>query len=82
MNKFILKVRKKGIIILPKKLRVKDGFSEGSLIIAEVRENEVLLRPLRPVTVRIDWAIVEKLLSEEKVLEEEKLREVFGKIHS
>jgi len=80
MTLFILKVRKKGVVILPKKLRTKAGIEEDSEVIAEIKGNEVLLRPLKPVVVRVDWAIAEKILYEEDKIEEEKLREIFKEL--
>ena len=80
MTLFILKVRKKGVIILPKELRARAGIEEDSEVIAEIKGNEVLLRPLKPVIVRVDWAAVEKILHEEDKVEEEKLREIFKEL--
>jgi AbrB family looped-hinge helix DNA binding protein len=80
MTLFILKVRKKGVVILPKELRAGAGIEEDSEVIAEIKGNEVLLRPLKPVIVRVDWAAVEKILREEDKVEEEKLREIFKEL--
>jgi len=80
MTLFILKVRKKGVVILPKELRARAGIEEDSEVIAEIKGNEVLLRPLKPVIVRVDWAAVEKILHEEDKVEEEKLREIFKEL--
>jgi AbrB family looped-hinge helix DNA binding protein len=80
MSLFILKVRKKGVVILPKELRAKAGIEEDSEVIAEIKGSEVLLRPLKPVVVRVDWATVEKILHEEDKVEEEKLREIFKEL--
>ena len=80
MTLFILKVRKKGVVILPKELRTKVGIEEDSEVIAEIKGNEVLLRPLKPVVVRVDWTAVEKILYEEDKIEEEKLREIFKEL--
>jgi AbrB family looped-hinge helix DNA binding protein len=82
MALFILKVRKKGIVILPKELRTKAGIEENSDVVAEIRGNEVLLRSLKPVIVRVDWATVEKILHEEEKVEEEKLREILKEVRS
>jgi len=82
MALFILKVRKKGVVILPKELRTKTGIEEDSEVVAEIRGNEVLLRPLKPVIVRVDWASVEKILHEGNKVEEEKLREILTELRS
>jgi AbrB family looped-hinge helix DNA binding protein len=50
MDRFVLKVGKKGVVILPKRLRAEAGIEEESLILAEVRNNNIILRPLKPVT--------------------------------
>ncbi|MFZ8823905.1 MAG: AbrB/MazE/SpoVT family DNA-binding domain-containing protein [Desulfurococcales archaeon] len=82
MDRFVLKVGKKGVVILPKRLRAEAGIEEESLILAEVRDNNIILRPLKPVTVSIDWAVVEKLLAEEREDEEEKVLELLKQLRS
>ncbi|MCE4607222.1 MAG: AbrB/MazE/SpoVT family DNA-binding domain-containing protein [Desulfurococcales archaeon] len=67
--RIILKVRKKGIIILPKKLREALGVEEGSEVIASVVGDKAVLRALKPKIVDIDPDIVDKLLHEEYELE-------------
>lgn len=75
----VLKIRKKGILILPKKLREKIGINEGDNVIVEVREDMLIIRPLKPKIVDIDVSLLEKLLSEEFRLETQKYREIFRK---
>ncbi len=82
MERFILKVRRKGVIILPKELRLGAGIEENSVVLAEITERGVLLRALKPVTVRVDPALIERILSEEGRLEEERLREIVENIRS
>jgi len=43
-KKFALRVRKKGIVILPKALRIAAGIDEGSFLIAEIREEGLILK--------------------------------------
>ena len=81
MSRFVLKVRKKGVLILPKALRKTIGINEGE-VLAEAKEDMIIIKPLKPKVVKIDQRVVEELLSEEKRLEEEKFREIFGKIRS
>lgn len=40
------KIGKKGTVVIPAELRRKYGFEEGSMVIAEAREEGVLLRPV------------------------------------
>jgi bifunctional DNA-binding transcriptional regulator/antitoxin component of YhaV-PrlF toxin-antitoxin module len=75
-----LKVRKRGVVILSKELRSKAGIEEDSEAVAEIRGNEVLLRLLKPVIVRVDWAAVEEILHEEDEVEEEKLRKILKEL--
>jgi len=75
----VLKVRKKGVLILPKALRKATGIDEGE-VVAEAEENTIIIKPLKPRVVKIDQCIVEELLNEERRLEEEKFREILGKI--
>jgi len=78
---FILKVRKRGVVILSKELKSKVGIEEDSEAVAEIRGNEVL-STLKPVIVRVDWAAVEKILHEEDEVEEEKLRKILKELCS
>lgn len=65
----VLKVRKKGIIILPKRLREVLGVDEGDEIIVEVADRKLVMRALKPRVVDVDPEIVERLLREEYDLE-------------
>jgi len=67
--KTVLRVRKKGILILPKKIREACSINEGDDVIVEVKENMLIIRPLRPKIVDVDLKLIEKLLSEEFALE-------------
>lgn len=77
-----MKVRRKGVIILPKELRLRAGIEENSIVLAEITEKGVLLRALKPITVRVDPAVIERILSEEGRLEEEKLRKIIDNTRS
>ncbi len=65
----VLKVGRKGIVVLPKRLREALGVGEGDEIVAEVRGGEAVLRPLKPVVVDVDPSLVEGILREEYELE-------------
>lgn len=41
----VSKVGKRGAVVIPAELRRRFGFAEGSLVIAEAREDGVLIRP-------------------------------------
>jgi AbrB family looped-hinge helix DNA binding protein len=45
MESDVSKVGKRGTIVLPAKLRRRFGIEEGSLVVAEEREDGVLIRP-------------------------------------
>jgi len=66
----ILKVRKKGILILPKRLRDEVDIKEGDEVSVEVRGNSLVITPFKPKVVDIDLNFVESLLREEVRLEE------------
>ena len=70
--RIVLKVRKKGIIILPKKLREEVGIREGDEVVVEVEKDRLVLRVLKPKIVDVDPILVEKLLREEYEIEKEK----------
>ena len=62
----ILKVRKKGILILPKALRDKTGIREDSDVLVEVRGDSIVLKPLEPKIVDVDPHIINRVVEEEK----------------
>jgi len=74
--RFLLKIRRKGILILPKKLREAVGFEEGDEVIVEVVGDSLVLRALKPKVVDVDPKFVEELLEEDK-FEEHRYKRVF-----
>ena len=75
---FLLRVRKKGVIILPKKLREAVGVGEGDVVIAEVEGEKIVLRPLKPLVVDVDPRVVDEILREGIELERDRYRGVLG----
>jgi AbrB family looped-hinge helix DNA binding protein len=55
-----LKVREKGVLILPKELRQKAGIKEGSMVTASAFEDGIVLSPK-------EINVVEKLLGMAKI---------------
>ncbi len=53
MDSKVSKVGKRGTIVLPAKLRRRFGIEEGSLIVAEEREEGVLIRPAVALPVEV-----------------------------
>ncbi len=75
--KMVLKVRKKGVLILPKKLREASGIDEDSEVVVEAKQNMLVVKPFKPPTVvDVDPKLVEKILSEEHELERRKYGEI------
>jgi len=72
----VLKVRRKGILILPKEIREKVGIEEDSEVIVEIKDNSIIIKPLKPKVVRVDPGIIEEFLREEYVLEERRYEEI------
>lgn len=60
----ILKVHKKGIVVLPKRLREAVGISEGDCVVVEVVGEELVLRVLKPRVVDVDPEAIERILRE------------------
>jgi len=77
MMKVVLKLRKKGILIIPKKLREISGIQEGDEVLVEAREGIIKITPLKPKIVDIDPKLVEEILREELRLEEKKYESIF-----
>jgi len=73
----ILKVRKKGILILPKRLREVTGIEEGDDVIVEAEEGRLIIKVLRPKVVDVDPDLVERFLREEYELEKRKYEGLF-----
>ncbi len=72
---FLCKVSSKGTIFIPKAAREYVGISEKSVVILEVDKEKIIIKPLRVTRVKIDKETrlkIEKILSEEYILEEEK----------
>lgn len=70
--RFVLKVRRKGVLILPKRVREIAGISEGDEVIVEAERNMLIIRVLKPKVVDVDPSVVENLLREEYELERRK----------
>ncbi len=68
----VLRVRKKGVIILPKSLREALSVKEGDELLAEVKDGKLVIKPLRPKIADVDPEAVERLLREERIREEER----------
>jgi len=74
--KTVLKVGRKGFIVLPKAFRERVGIEEGGEVLAEVVGDTIVLKPLKPRVVDIDPRTVEAILAEERGEWEERLRKV------
>ena len=72
-----VRVRKKGVIILPKDVRKKLDIKENDVLLGEIRDGELILRPLKPKIVRVDPKVVEEALKEEGEAERRKEEEMF-----
>jgi looped-hinge helix DNA binding domain, AbrB family len=73
-----IKLRKKGVIILPKDVREKLGVKENDILLGEMKGEELVLRPLKPKIVRVDPKMVEEILKEEGEAERRKEEEIFN----
>ncbi len=66
--RMVLKIHKKGILVLPKKLREILGVNEGDEVVAEVVGDSIVLRALKPKVVDVDPKIIDEILREERGL--------------
>jgi len=80
--KTILKVGRKGIVIIPKAFREKVGIKEGSKVVLEVIEDSLVLKPLKPLIVDIDPEMLHKVILEERKEWEERLDRIVRKAGS
>jgi AbrB family looped-hinge helix DNA binding protein len=53
MEKETTKVGRRGVVVIPFSLRKKYGFEEGSLVVAEAREEGILLRPMVALPIEV-----------------------------
>jgi bifunctional DNA-binding transcriptional regulator/antitoxin component of YhaV-PrlF toxin-antitoxin module len=72
----VLRVRRKGVVILPKALRAVAGIEEDGEVVAEASPGVVVLRPLRLREVDVDPEAVERVLREEGEAEARKLHDL------
>ncbi len=72
----VLRVRRKGVVILPKALRAAAGIEEDGEVVAEAGPGVVVLRPLRLREVDVDPEAVERVLREEGEAEARKLHDL------
>ena len=74
------KVGKRGTVVIPSRLRKRFGIAEGSYVVAEEREDGILIRPaaVTPVEVYSPERVAEFLLSNSLTAEDyaKNLREV------
>lgn len=61
----IVRVGRKGLIVIPVDVREALGISEGSLLSLELGEGVVILKPLKPLRVRLG-ARVQEIVRESK----------------
>ncbi|RLE78614.1 MAG: hypothetical protein DRJ36_04370 [Thermoprotei archaeon] len=59
MDKVVTKVGKKGIIVIPKKIREYLGFGEGDVLVIRVSENKLVLERYVPKRVKLGGKISE-----------------------
>ena len=64
----VVKVGRKGVIVLPKAVRETLGLREGSLILLELEGGEITLRPLTPRRVSLGGR-VSRIVREAKLEE-------------
>ena len=78
------RVLKKGVVVIPKVLREEVGIKEGDLVVVKRVEDRIVIEPLerRLTLVTVDSGLVDRILrevdEEEKRLEMEKLKRIFG----
>ena len=68
----ITRVGRKGVIVIPKKLRESLGIKEGSHVMMVIRDNAIVIKPFEPRRVKLDGKvsqIVARLKREEIQLE-------------
>jgi len=80
--KTVLKVGRKGIVVIPKAFREKVGIEEGGKVVLEIVDNSLVLKPLKPLVVDIDPEVLRKVILEEKREWEERIDRVAREVSS
>jgi len=80
--KVVLRVGRRGVIVLPKAFRERVGIEEGGLVEVEVVGDSIVLRPLKPLTVDIDPSVASSLIAKERRRWEGRLKRVAGETSS
>jgi AbrB family looped-hinge helix DNA binding protein len=62
----LVRVGRKGVVVIPKALREAVNIGEGDELVAEVVGDAIVLRPLRPKVVDIDVEEADRVISEER----------------
>ena len=65
VNATILRIDRRDILRLSKQLMREVDLKEGDEVIVEVKDNTLIIKPLKPKIVDIDMEIIEHLLREE-----------------
>jgi len=84
VTEHVTRVLKKGVVVIPKVLREEVGIKEGDLVVVKRVEDRIVIEPLerRLTLVTVDSGLVDRILrevdEEEKRLEMEKLKRIFG----
>ena len=74
MKSKVIRIGKKGVIVIPVEVREALGINEGSLLSLELAEDKIILKPLKPLRVRLGkrvQEIVREVKREELELEED-----------
>ncbi|NPA97081.1 MAG: AbrB/MazE/SpoVT family DNA-binding domain-containing protein [Crenarchaeota archaeon] len=71
--RLVLRVRRKGIVILPKDLREKLGISEGDELLVEAEKGKIVMYVLKPKVIDVDPKVVDEILRESRRIDEKRL---------
>ena len=71
--RLVLRVKRKGIIILPKDLREKVGIAEGDELLVEAEEGKIVMYVLKPKVVNVDPKVIDEMLRESRRIDEKRL---------
>jgi len=80
--KTVLKVGRKGIVVIPKAFREKVGIEEGGKVVLEIVGSSLVLKPLKPLVVDIDPEVLRKVILKEKREWEERIDRVAREVSS
>ncbi len=64
--RFVVKIGKKGVVVIPKALRELFNIKEDDEVVMEALNNSIIIKPIKPRVVDVDPSLAEKCYEERR----------------